>query len=248
MRPSAVLTPLLALALAATSARADEPPSPPATTPPPPPTAATQTTTAKGGLPDLDGRWLVLPHITLAQGTGRCLPSLLEVTRKDGKLDLHERHVVLPDAQRDALEKASTTGDGTWNPMPADLAAILAAWDGLQPEQRGVTEITHDLTAKDAFGPDILKEPKTKDAEWVMVQQYTFSPGGGHPIKQMNAFGALREDGREWTGNYTTVTLAAAPFPVPITFNGTFRLIPLEAKEKPAGFVARLFDLFKGCN
>ena len=50
-----------------------------------------------------------------------------------------------------------------------------------------------------------------------------------------------------YTGRYTVVTVAAAPFPVPITYKGTFRMMRLGAEPEPAGWLARLLAMFKGC-
>jgi hypothetical protein len=38
--------------------------------------------------------------------------------------------------------------------------------------------------------------------------------------------------------------IVAAPFPIPITLQGTFELVPL---LPPRGLLARLADMFAGC-
>jgi hypothetical protein len=42
-------------------------------------------------------------------------------------------------------------------------------------------------------------------------------------------------------------TVAAAPFPIPISYKGTFRLYRIDAPPAPRGFLSRLFDGFAGC-
>jgi len=52
------------------------------------------------------------------------------------------------------------------------------------------------------------------------------------------------EDG-VYSGPYLAVAVAAAPFPIPIKFEGTFRLIPLVPDA--GSFWARVGDFFAGC-
>src|SRR6185369_16116903 len=79
-----------------------EPAAPPVTQPgtPEPHAPITHTTTVEGTLPDLEGRWLLLASLGLGQSAKRILPSVFDVRRSDGNLEVRERHVVLPPEQK----------------------------------------------------------------------------------------------------------------------------------------------------
>jgi hypothetical protein len=230
--------------VAALAARGEEASSTTSTTAPRPP--LTQTTTVEGTPPPIEGRWLVLASVGIGQSAKRLVPSVLEVTTKDGALDVHERHVLLPPAQQAALQRANDELGGVWSPGPADVAAIAAAWDRLEPEDRGIAQMTHQLTGRDAFDDDLKKEDVSKDALWVLRQGYQFLPGGSRPVNQANLLAPLKQENGVYSGNYLAVAVAAAPFPVPIKFEGTFQLIPLEVPAR--SFWQRLGDFFAGCN
>jgi hypothetical protein len=238
MRGTAIV---LVLAAALAAARAEDTP----TTTTVPSSGPTHTTTVEGDVPKLEGRWLLLASVGLAQGAKRIIPSVFDVRRSEGKLELRERHIVLPPAQNEALRRGNEEMGGVWSPTDEDLAAIDAAWDTLQPEDRGIGQITYQLTGRDAFDDDLKKEPISKDALWVLRQSYTFLPGGSRPVTQANLIAPLKLEDGVYSGNYLAVAVAAAPFPVPIKFEGTFRLIPV---GHAPSFWTRLGDFFSGCN
>ncbi len=240
MRRSVIALTLAVLLAGESRVAADEPP----TTTTIPTTAPTHTTTVEGTEPKLEGRWLLLATVGLAQGAKRVIPSVFDVRRVDGKLQIRERHVVLPKAQDEALRRANENLGAVWSPTDQDLAAIDAAWETLQPEDRGVAAFTYQLTGRDAFDDDLKKEPTTKDAIWVLRQSYKFLPGGSRPITQANVVAPLKYENGVYTGNYLAVAMAAAPFPIPIKFEGTFRLIPI---AHATSFWTRLGDFFSGC-
>jgi hypothetical protein len=242
MRGTAIALTMVAALAGAARVRGDDA-SPTSTTIPG--SAATHTTTVEGTEPKLEGRWLLLASVGLAQGAKRIIPSVFDVRRSDGKLELRERHIFLPPAQNEALRRANEDLGGVWSPNEDDLAAIDAAWETLQPEERGVAQFTYQLTGRDAFDDDLKKEPTTKDALWVLRQSYTFLPGGSRPVTQATLIAPLKLEDGIYSGNYLAVAVAAAPFPVPIKFEGTFRLIPVGGAPS---FWTRLGDFFAGCN
>lgn len=206
--------------------------------------ATTHETVAKGTLPSLAGRWLILNDLDLA-GRNRTVPAFWEIAEEDGAPVVVERFVTLPIDLNDMLEKKNGAGE-KWEPTDEQLAAIRDGWTGLPDQMRGVASVRNELWGKDAFIAEIEKEAVTKDAEWVVRQTYRFQPGGQRPVRQVNIFGTLAETGYGFSGNYSGVAVAMAPFPVPIPYNGGFRMIRLDAA--PArGLLARLGDLFKGC-
>lgn len=230
----------------------DEPPAAPGADAPAPPAAKPDVTSkatahetiAAGSLPDLSGRWLVLNDLDLA-GKNRTVASFWEVTERDGDPVVTERFVNLPIALHDALEGRNAAAE-KWEPTPDELATLRTSWGDLPDQMRGVAAVRNEIWARDAFIDEIAQEPATKDAEWVVRQTYQFQPGGSRPVRQVNVFGALEATATGWAGTYSGVAVAAAPFPVPIPYNGTFRMIRLD--PAPArGLLARLADLFAGC-
>src|SRR5206468_3436778 len=82
---------------------------------------------------------------------------------------------------------------------------------------------------------------------WVVSQRHDADPSGAPLIRQAMVYAALAATDGDYTGNYDGVSLAAAPFPIPITFKGTFRLYRLTGEPKPRGLLARLLDALAGC-
>jgi hypothetical protein len=240
MRPQTLLVPTLLAA--GFAALAQETPTTTPTTVPRRPIA--HTTTVEGTPPDLEGRWLLLASVGLGQSAKRILPSVFDVRRNDGQLEIRERHVVLPPAQNEALRRGNEELGGVWAPSDADLTAIDAAWDRLEPEDRGIAEMTYQLTGRDAYDDDLKNDGLTKDSLWTLRQSYVFVPGGSRPINQANLIAPLTFEDGIYAGNYVAVAVAAAPFPVPIKFEGTFRLIPVGRPRSPW---QRIGDFFAGC-
>jgi hypothetical protein len=203
------------------------------------------TTTVEGTLPDLEGRWLLLASLGLGQSAKRILPSVVDVRRVDGALEVRERHVVLPAAQNEALRRGNEELGGVWAPTASDLEAIDRAWETLEIEDRGIAQMEHQLTGRDAWDDDLKNDATTKDALWVLRQSYHFLPGGNRPTNQANLVAPTKVEAGVYSGNYLAVAVAAAPFPVPIKFEGTFRLIPVGRSAAP--WWSRLGDFFKGC-
>jgi hypothetical protein len=202
-------------------------------------------TTVDGTLPDLEGRWLLLSSLGIGQSAKRTLPSAIDVRRSDGALEVRERHVMLPAAQKEALRRANEELGGVWTPTAADLDAIDRAWETMEVEDRGIATMEHHLTGKDAFDDDLKNDASTKDAPWVLRQSYLFQPGGNRPTNQANLVAPTKLEDGVWSGSYVAVAVAAAPFPVPIKFDGTFRLVPV-GRTAPSWW-SRIGDFFAGC-
>jgi hypothetical protein len=245
------LVSLLVFVMAAAPRACDAQEQPEASAPPPS-TAPVQETQVTGTPPDLGGRWLSLAWIEKPDGTSTSLPALWEIIAQDGKPVLTHRFVSLPSAQNDALSQANAAGQ-PWKPSPADLAQIRAAWNDLPAADAHVARVTNEIAARDGFDDDLKSEARTKDAMWVMRQRQDFDASGAPVIRQVAVYSILTPSDGDFTGNFDSVTLAAAPFPLPVPFKGTFRLYRLDAPDRTAaepparGFLSRLFDVFSGC-
>jgi hypothetical protein len=237
---SALVSPVLLLALLAPGARAaDEP----ATTEAPAPS----TTEVKGTVPDLAGRWFTVAQLTVPKSEQpvALIPSFWDVNTAEGKTTLTVRFVHPPQQIADALAAANKDKRG-WEPTVQDLQLVRDSWSTLAPEDRGVANAEVVITGKDAFTELITSDEKMKDARFLIQMTMNFTPGGQRPMKDVMLYGATEETPDGWKGNYASATIAAAPFPIPIAFGGTFRMYRLDAVPQP-GFLERIMRVFSGC-
>jgi hypothetical protein len=204
------------------------------------------TTRVHGTAPaDVDGRWVVLAHLSLPGERVVNVVSLLDVKLAAPEPSVTKLFVQMPEALQQAFEAANQESQA-WNPTPDDIAAIAAAWEELPPSNEGVALVETDVFAHEAFDDTISTNAGMKDARWAIRQKQSYRPGASRPVNQVSviAITADRPDG--WSGPYATVTVAAAPFPIPIAFSGTVDVHRL-ADGAGRGFLARIFDVFSGC-
>jgi len=237
---SALLSPVLLLALLASGARAADEPAP-AGAPPP------STTEVKGTVPDLTGRWFVVAQLTVPKSEQpvALISSFWDVTAAEGKTTLTVRFVHPPQQITDALATANKDKRG-WEPSVQDLQLVRDGWSTLAPEDRGVADVEIVITGKDAFTDMITSDEKMKDARFLIQMTMNFTPGGQRPMKDVMLYGATEETPDGWKGNYASATVAAAPFPIPIAFGGTFRMYRLDAVPQ-RGMFERMLRIFSGC-
>ena len=200
----------------------------------PPPTIAPveQETVVTGTPPALAGRWLLLTTLGTG-GRGRADAALWEAMTIDGQLRLTQRSVELPGGRLAGVD-----------PTPAELQAIARDWGTLASEPRGVDRIGHEILGGDAAA--VAGETSTAGALWVVRQNLGLTPGPARPLKEVRVLAARTADGAGYRGSFVTVVLAAAPMPIPIKVEGTFRLLRLP-RPAPSPW-ARVLDVFGGCN
>jgi hypothetical protein len=250
MWKSVVLAMVLCAALTGRAGAQAAPPAPAAAPPPAdaatpaPATTPAATTTVTGAVPDLAGRWLLLFDIKINDKT-RTTVSFLDVTA--GKAPQVVEHFVdLPADLKAALEASNAEGT-PWIPTAEAVATIARQWTDLTDGGRGVVDVTNDLWGPDGFDDTIKKEPDLEGSQWVLRQTYTFAPGGQRPARQINVYGAKTSDATGWRGFGIVAQVIVAPFPVPISFKGEFRMVRVGAAADTRGLLARLLDAFKGC-
>ncbi|HLK11593.1 MAG TPA: hypothetical protein VKW76_09445 [Candidatus Binatia bacterium] len=229
--------------LAALPIRAQEPVATTTTTTLPPPPE--QHVKILGTPPDLTGRWLVVGDVEAGGAGRRATVAFWEVGKAaDGQLDLRVRSVGLPPPLQKALDDAGNQ-KRAWVPAPADLAAIAADWDRLPQQLLPIGRIDTEVAGRDGFDDGMKAEPTTKDATWIVRQVETFLPSGAPMMRQVLLYAALGPSDDGYTGNYALLMLAAAPFPIPISLNGTFHAYRLPSPSR--GLFARILDVFTGC-
>jgi hypothetical protein len=203
-----------------------------------------QTTTVRGTLPDLAGRWLGLAWLNLPGGTTRTNTTVWEVRNQEGRPEVVVRFVGLPATEQAALD-AANQAKTPWSPTAADVARVAAAWESLPAREVRPQKVETVLIGADAFDEALRSDPQTSGARWVVQQTETPDPANARTSRQAHIYAAkdAADDGG-WKGAYTTVVVAAAPFPVPITFKGSFQLYRLDRRP---GLLARLLDTLRGC-
>src|SRR5262245_25973558 len=237
---SALASPLLLLALLAPGARAADEPAPTE-----PPTAST--TEVKGTVPDLAGRWFVVSQLSIPKSDKpvALISSFWDASAAGGKTTLTVRFVHPPQQIKDALDAANKDKRG-WEPSVQDLQLVRDSWSTLAPEDRGVANVEVVITGRDAFTDMITSDEQMKDAKFLIQMTTNFTPGGQRPMKDVMLYGASEETPDGWKGNYASATIAAASFPIPISFGGTFHMYHLDAVPQ-RGFLERIMRVFSGC-
>jgi hypothetical protein len=242
-RPLSCLLPLLVVVVAACKGNVEGPAAAPA---PGAAVAAVQETKVLGTPPDLAGRWLSLGWLEFSDGRAVSAPMFWEITVHDGKPVLTHRFVSLPPALKTAVDKANADGK-PWEPTPDDLDQLRAGWESLQPTDMHVAKLTNEISGRDGFDDNVKAEERSKDSIWLVRQRMDFDAKAAPTIRQVMLYSALAPRDGDYTGNLDIATVAAAPFPVPLSYKGTFRLYHLGEPPAPRGFLGHLLDAFKGC-
>ena len=239
------------LLCAAAGTRAQIVATPPIAQAPAPPAPATpgeltQTTTVHGTPVDLSGRWLVLFDLSV-NSVRRTMPFLLDIHSKDGKPEVVEHFVDLPPDQAAELNRHNAA-QTTWEPTAAELGTIAVTWDQLKKSDRGIVQVSTDVWEPSAFTETERSDPDMKGALWVIRENCSFAPGGQRPTSQINVLVGTVRVGSGWTGTGVVAQMIAAPFPVPVTLHGTFRMLHLDPSTAPSpGLLRRILDAFSGC-
>jgi len=242
MRQARWLVALVLLTVASQRALGDEQPASP---PAPPPTQFS--TKVVGTVPDLTGRWLMVANLAVPGGGPGVVPITLgfDVTRSSDSPKLTARWGGLPPAVKASVDAAYNARQ-PWEPTPEQLNEVRDQWTTISPDHPPVASYDTTITGSDAFDDVAKKEEKMKDSLFIMQLVTNFVPGGGNPVKDVMVLGARDRLPEGYGGNYASATLAAAPFPVSVAFNGTFKLYRLTAAPE-RGWLVRLLDVFRGC-
>jgi hypothetical protein len=218
-----------------------------ADTPPEAPAPPQFSTTTRGTVPDLRGRWLVVAQVGLKGNQGASVPITLgwDVTTKDGKPQLEVRYGGLTPDMKAAYD-AAVAQRTAWEPTAEQLQDLRDRWDALEPEHPPVASIETTITGRDDPEGFMKTQPEMKDALFAVSIVVNFAPGPERPTKDVMVFGVTDTLPDGYKGTYASVTLANAPFPIPIAFAGTFRMYRLTTPP-PASWWERILGMFAGC-
>jgi hypothetical protein len=215
------------LAIAAARAASDGAAGPPAP-------SGEQETVVHGRPPSLDGRWIVVTTPGTSVDARRGTASLWQVTGAGGQTSLVERSLRPTDVQWGRLGVAWSST------VPVELEGVE---ESVQPSV--VKQARHEIFGQDDLADDLRTEPMVAGALWVIRQCYDFLPGPPRPFREVRVLAATERIAGGYRGRYLDVTFVAAPAPLPIKVEGTFRLLPL-ASERSTW--SRIGDFFRGCN
>jgi hypothetical protein len=137
-------------------------------------------------------------------------------------MDLRVLDVALP---LDEKVEASRVGHDLIVPTAAELESLGKGWAELKPASpaRYATG-KHRFVAREAFDESLLNDKNLSDSKFAIVMDMKSNPmkGGGGQV--IDVYGIETIDSKKMTGNYVSVTLANAPFPINIEFKGRFEM------------------------
>jgi hypothetical protein len=195
----------------------------------------------------IDGRWFTIAHLDLPGEGDRVVnvAGFLDVRLEAPEPSVTKLYVGLPDALQQALEAANDANQA-WTPTADDIRTIAESWAELPPDPQGVATLETDVFSADAFDETITANEGMSKARWAFRQKEGYHGGGNRPMNQVMILTAVEDLEDGWRGPYASVTVAAAPFPVPIAFNGTADIHRLD-ETASRGFLAGFLDMFSGC-
>jgi hypothetical protein len=249
MKPVLLLVLCGALVVSAPASAQPQAGAPAAQAPPEETGPPKQEAVSAGTLPDdLLGRWLVVGWVGMRdEEHAKTTTGLWDVTREDAQIVFSENYHELPKRVGDLVNEANAE-DKAWRPTPQDLSEIAASWGTTPERDPKIATQRNEIYGQDGFDRDFKNEEQTKSAIWAARQTAQFRRSANPSVRGINVFGATEARDGGYAGNYTAATIAAAPFPIPITLKGKFQMYrvagPSEPKAKP-GFWA---SLFSGCS
>ena len=215
-----------------------------------------QQTQVVGKLPvNLGGAWFLYAQAEFPGGKSRALaPELLRASQNDGNVALQLLDVQLPKSIYDPYQAASR-GTKAWEPTPDDIALLRKDWSKLPPataKDWRKSEVVYDKVEFTFASPDKYGETFQGEASGIgdalsgslfafqIVEHYRpqkVEPGQNvAQVMERKSVYVVRNatdsmiEGKQFTGY-----LAAGPgVPIPISFNGPFRLYRLAKAAGPA--------------
>jgi hypothetical protein len=200
-----------------------------------------------GTLPDdLLGRWLVVNWIAIKDDDhAETAATLWECTREDAQIVFREAFIELPpDISKDLNE--TNAGDNAWRPKPEALAEIGRMWDKLPARDPQLATQRNEIYGRDGFDRDFKVDSQMENAIFAVRQLGIFRRSAAPSVKIINVYAATEARDGGYAGASTIATIAAAPFPIPISIKGKFQMYrvsgPVEAPKK-----SFWGSLFSGC-
>lgn len=214
-----------------------------------------EVTRVEGSLPiDLRGVWLMYGKFD-PPVVGQRVARLYEVTGSGASaihVHLLRSRLAVPGTGAESAGKSS--GQAPAWPSDDYIARWRRRWWRLTDiPPPGYKEIEYRVVGADAYDAALRSDKTAQGSLFSLVVKARYEPAGG-PSQQIASVYAARRAGPDLVeGRYVQGTVVAAPFPVPISFRGSFRLYRLARPGERAWLRAllriwrRLVDGVGGC-
>ena len=113
-------------------------------------------------------------------------------------------------------------------PTPEELESIGKSWAEL-PSRKPLRYATgkHRFVARSAFDESLNTDKNLQHAKFAVVADLKSNPASGSAGQVIDVYGIESIDSKKMSGNYVSVTIANAPFPINIEFKGRFEMTRL---------------------
>ncbi len=137
-------------------------------------------------------------------------------------LDVRVLDLALP---LDEKIEASRTEHNLLVPTDAEREAIAKGWAEM-PLHKPLRYATgkHRFVARSAFDESLNSDKNLVNSKFAVIMDMASSPGRGGGGQVIDVYGIESIDSKKMAGNYVSVTLANAPFPINIEFKGRFEM------------------------
>jgi hypothetical protein len=210
-----------------------------------------ETTRTEGTLPtDLRGVWLAVPVVEFPNGK-HSLARIYEIGGEPAAPRLHLVVKDLPGRLGETLQ-AAQAAQRMWEPSAADLRELALRWDEFSLPAGEFLSIQYRVVGRDAYDDALNTDQASAGSLFTILATERYVPKPNHASQSIFSYGA-REIGPDLIGGtHVQGTVAAAPFPIPLSFNGTFRMYRIAPAERGWRWrawrlVARLTDGLRGC-
>jgi hypothetical protein len=208
-------------------------------------------TQVAGTLPlDLRGVWLVVPTVEFPNSK-RALAWIYEIGGEPGAPRFRLVQKNLPGRLGKALE-AAQAAEQTWEPSAADLRELARRWEDLAPPTDEVSSASYRVAGPDGYDDALKKDESTAGSSFAIVVTEMYVPRPNHTSQSVFSYGARELSPDLITGSHVQGTVIAAPFPIPLSFKGTFRMYRIAPAERDWRWKVRLLltgltDGLRGC-
>ena len=128
-----------------------------------------------------------------------------------------------------ALERARQS-HSFFQPPPPDLEGLAKGWFELPTSHPPVlVSGNHRFVARASFDDALAGDKNLTNAKYAVIMDMGGNPLQGGGGKVIDVYGIESLDDKTMEGSYVTVTIANAPFPINIEFQGRFRMTKLAA-------------------
>ena len=110
-----------------------------------------------------------------------------------------------------------------------DIDALRKNWfDLVTPEMSPFVSGEHRVVAASDYDQSLRRDDALRDTRFAIISQLRGNPLAGQVGQSIGIYGVLNVSDGKIAGTYVESTLASAPFPISIDFNGTFTMTRID--------------------